>query len=1206
MKTRTRLLITSILSIVCCVSMIVGATLALFTSESKVNIAVTAGKVEVLASVDVENAKVYSAKEDESGDLVDENGYKYSYEEQENLTFKNGGTVAFSGNEVTISKVTPGDKVTFPIKVINNDNVTAKYRTYAKCVSGPALFQGLNVTILDEDFNVSEGKITSYNVYSEWEVLDIPSSESEVAKTVNVTIEFPITAGNQYQNLSTKILYGVEAIQGNAHTEDYEGIETSFYENLNENITTEVEEGKDTVIEDEYKALRATISKEATEITGATSYQLKAIREPDESQSNFRLIGAEHMTYDIKLLDDEGNVVDLTDTDQKVKIEIYAGKDLEFVALFHNEEQIAGQEDYDPVTGYVTCYTDGFSPYDLAYSYAPVVIENLNGTFKYYQKLQDAVNEAEENQQIIVNYTPMDTDVVKVKDKNVEIVTANSIIERENALIENEEEKFVKVVSREKIFEDIKIETEGTASVQIEAGKDEIEEEKFEDLIDSVASVGNRKFDNFPAAMEYAIANTKADDTVVIKLDKEAYLNDNSIEFGKTGYSEAVGKNRAVLTFDNKIKIDLNEKTLYGRINLTKGDLTLDNGTIRSSSQALNIFGSKDVADKGKDYSKITLGKDAVVYAEYGFGVFAGDPNQMMYPVGFGEEINIYGKIHSPSPVYVSGNVGMDTYEANLGKRADIEAYGEKPSSLMAKYGPKINIYDGALLDATEGPVTENPQGITLSGYVKVYVYGGEIIGGEGVGIKGGELHVYNGKITSIGDKKDPIQAVNSGNESSGAAISVSSFYNANYPAIVDIQGGEIVGTNNVAVLVACSVNDNTATKFTQGVTLSVGKGATLKCLDDSIGTVAYIANSNAITYNATGEYVLVPVMNEDEVLAYKFGKATLNDSVYSVQLEKDITDVVSIVYIGEGNQPTNVNYDVDTGVLTFKANDNSNCKVTVNHNFKYIYTETTHQKYCDNCKKEYAVENHDFVDGVCSCGYKTDAKLLEENANYTCRIGAIGYERPFSENVDGKKDSALKAAKSGDTIKMIANYTTTNAFLAQPKTNDFEVTIDLNGKSITVPSKVQLTVGTYNFIDSSAEKTGYVNKLDLYNNQDRLNTITVNLRGGTFDHVTTDGDHGDKTVNIYDGAVVTLVDVQGSEKAGHEGQADLRAAIDAINIFGGEVTYYGAHCSLDASTKFHSEVYSIGSEVDNLVKSPFYGSNAQYYKMYNLVDVAE
>ena len=49
---KNRIIISSILTIALCLSMIAGSTFALFTSESKVDIAVTSGKIDVVATID--------------------------------------------------------------------------------------------------------------------------------------------------------------------------------------------------------------------------------------------------------------------------------------------------------------------------------------------------------------------------------------------------------------------------------------------------------------------------------------------------------------------------------------------------------------------------------------------------------------------------------------------------------------------------------------------------------------------------------------------------------------------------------------------------------------------------------------------------------------------------------------------------------------------------------------------------------------------------------------------------------------------------------------------------------------------------------------------------------------------------------------------------------------------------------------------------
>ena len=55
---KSRTFLSTVLGIALCASLIAGATFAIFTGESSVNIAVTSGKVNVTATVD--NLKLYS------------------------------------------------------------------------------------------------------------------------------------------------------------------------------------------------------------------------------------------------------------------------------------------------------------------------------------------------------------------------------------------------------------------------------------------------------------------------------------------------------------------------------------------------------------------------------------------------------------------------------------------------------------------------------------------------------------------------------------------------------------------------------------------------------------------------------------------------------------------------------------------------------------------------------------------------------------------------------------------------------------------------------------------------------------------------------------------------------------------------------------------------------------------------------------------
>ncbi len=195
---RKNFIVSSILTIAMCVSMIVGSTFALFTSESKVNIAVTSGKVEVKATV--ENFEYKTLTKDWTS-VVD------NATEFDGL----GGSATLVGDVLTLDKIVPGDAVKFDVKITNNSNVTVKYRTAVRNLSEDAtLFNALEVSVNDEDFTSS--KISS------WAVLDPSVSDVE---TISLVIELPETAeGQELMGKIAKILVSVEAIQGNAETPD--------------------------------------------------------------------------------------------------------------------------------------------------------------------------------------------------------------------------------------------------------------------------------------------------------------------------------------------------------------------------------------------------------------------------------------------------------------------------------------------------------------------------------------------------------------------------------------------------------------------------------------------------------------------------------------------------------------------------------------------------------------------------------------------------------------------------------------------------------------------------------------------------------------------------------------------------------------------------------------------------------------------------
>ena len=197
---KTKIFLSSILTIALCLSLIVGSTFALFNVEKTVNIAVTAGKVDVEANIVT------------GADFV--NGVK---------TFENGGTASIvEGNTLQIDRMTPGDSVTFNIQVANKSNVKIAYKVsavsekatgYEKDLSealectAKFTFNGVETT---ETLNKKDGKTFATGYCT----TPVAETVTEIVN-IEVTVTLPITTGNEFQGAGAALTFKVEAVQGN-------------------------------------------------------------------------------------------------------------------------------------------------------------------------------------------------------------------------------------------------------------------------------------------------------------------------------------------------------------------------------------------------------------------------------------------------------------------------------------------------------------------------------------------------------------------------------------------------------------------------------------------------------------------------------------------------------------------------------------------------------------------------------------------------------------------------------------------------------------------------------------------------------------------------------------------------------------------------------------------------------------------------------
>lgn len=222
MKTKSKVLVSALLAIVLCVSLIAGATFALFTSESSVNVAVTSGKVDVNATVDKNS--VMTVQKDSEYVKGLENVY--------------AGTVSVEGNSVVLNGIAAGDGVKFAVKVVNNSTLTVKYRTRIEVVGVGADQLAINV----DGQQIKAGRTTL------WQTLTTKGSLADV----NIEVRLPALEGSQSQDIDCSINYVVEAIQGNAETvnEQAEAYGAEVAKNIAEN--SEITLTEDAIYNDAY------------------------------------------------------------------------------------------------------------------------------------------------------------------------------------------------------------------------------------------------------------------------------------------------------------------------------------------------------------------------------------------------------------------------------------------------------------------------------------------------------------------------------------------------------------------------------------------------------------------------------------------------------------------------------------------------------------------------------------------------------------------------------------------------------------------------------------------------------------------------------------------------------------------------------------------------------------------------------------------
>ena len=209
---KKKILISSIAMIALCLCIIAGSTFALFTDTTEVSIAVTAGKLDVDASIIGGSERMVSLNDYNGVDALTPSDFA-------KVAFDNGGTAVLGtgteddGNgieegKLVISGMTPGDGVCFQVKVENKGDVALQYTVKASPDAQTPNHEGdfygaLEVIVYDVNGVKLEGN-NAYAEVGEW-------------TTFYVAVVFPNSSSDQnmYQGASAGINFTVEVVQAN-------------------------------------------------------------------------------------------------------------------------------------------------------------------------------------------------------------------------------------------------------------------------------------------------------------------------------------------------------------------------------------------------------------------------------------------------------------------------------------------------------------------------------------------------------------------------------------------------------------------------------------------------------------------------------------------------------------------------------------------------------------------------------------------------------------------------------------------------------------------------------------------------------------------------------------------------------------------------------------------------------------------------------
>ena len=336
-KSTKRALLGSVMAMVLCLAMLVGATFAWFTDTASTGVnKIQAGNLDVVLEMQNADGKWVSA-EGKTLDFV---------------------KAAGAENEAILWE--PGCTYTLPeLRVVNNGNLALKYKVIITGINGSAK---LNEAI-------------------EWTIGDVAmGAEQHLAagesNAFTIKGHMKESAGNEYMNesidgIAITVVATQDTVESDSFDKDYDaGAEYPVV------AVTNVNTNGDTVLKDkeEDHTIQVTVPAGALD-EGVQSLKLEVVK--SATPAGVQVASTESsQSYEVTMRDQNGNAVSTNGT--LMTVEMNVGKNRTALKLYHDGEKMTKDSGtltdaadyyvYDAATGYVTMKVSHFSPFTAVFA----------------------------------------------------------------------------------------------------------------------------------------------------------------------------------------------------------------------------------------------------------------------------------------------------------------------------------------------------------------------------------------------------------------------------------------------------------------------------------------------------------------------------------------------------------------------------------------------------------------------------------------------------------------------------------------------------------------------------------------------------------------------------------------------------------------------------------------------------------------------